>query len=119
MSQPQPSHVGSSRVRARGFTLVELLVVIGIIAVLIGILIPALSKARTAAVTTACLSNLRQIGISFNQYATENHGWLPGPGPERDFRIAPGALALTFPERMVLAGTLKMQLPLGWQWTDT
>jgi prepilin-type N-terminal cleavage/methylation domain-containing protein/prepilin-type processing-associated H-X9-DG protein len=103
----------------RAFTLVELLVVIGIIAVLIGILLPALSKARQAAVTTACLSNLRQIGISFNTYAVENHSWLPSPGPNRDFRLAPGALALTFPERLVLAGIVPMRLPAGWSWYDT
>jgi len=57
-----------------GFTLVELLVVIAIIAVLAAILFPVASKMRGAADTTKCVSNLRQIGIQFYNYATENDG---------------------------------------------
>lgn len=63
--------------RRNGFTLVELLVVIGIIALLISILLPALNKAREAAYTVACLSNERQIAQAIFMYADANKGSLP------------------------------------------
>jgi len=67
--------------RARcGFTLVELLVVIGIIAVLIGILLPSLSKARQAAARTKCLSNIRQLAMGVVMYTQENNGFFPWVG---------------------------------------
>src|SRR4051812_47459975 len=61
----------------RAFTLVELLVVIGIIAVLVGILLPALGRARAAAQTVACSSNARQIYLAARNYAAENKDSLP------------------------------------------
>ena len=63
--------------RRPAFSLVELLVVIGIIALLIAVLLPALNQARETSVRLKCASNLRQIGLAQTLYANDNAGWVP------------------------------------------
>lgn len=79
----------SRRSHHKAFTLIELLVVISIIALLIGILLPALGAAREAARSAKCLSNLRQIAIGVFAYATDDKNFV-GP-PSYDFSRAGGA----------------------------
>jgi prepilin-type N-terminal cleavage/methylation domain-containing protein len=114
----------------RAFTLVELLVVIAIIAVLIAVLLPALQKARAAAMNTKCLSNMRACGQVFMIYANQNKGWYPMgvldsvdkfppnngqlPGSNPDF----AALVVRYQEtaqsinRIVQSGQSELRLPV-------
>jgi len=65
------------RRRQTGFTLVELLVVIGIIAVLVGVLLPALNKARRQAQIVQCAANLHNVGLAMANYGAQYNGSLP------------------------------------------
>ena len=68
------------RTTRRAFTLIELLVVVSIIALLIALLLPALNRARDAALSVKCLSNQRQIGLAIRYFADEHDGFAPGAG---------------------------------------
>ncbi|MEL7471752.1 MAG: prepilin-type N-terminal cleavage/methylation domain-containing protein [Planctomycetota bacterium] len=72
-----PHRIARRRDARDGFTLIELLVVIAIIALLIGILLPALGRARDAAQVAKCLSNTRQMSLAMTYYANENRDWYP------------------------------------------
>ena len=67
------------RQRATGFTLIELICVIGIIAILIALLLPSLMKVKESARSLRCLSTLRQLGVAFQSYSTEQKGYLLYP----------------------------------------
>src|SRR5882762_1328093 len=67
----------SQRTTAAAFTLIELLVVIAIIGVLASLLLPALSRAKSTARRTACISNLRQVNLALRLYVDDNDDRLP------------------------------------------
>src|SRR5439155_12098843 len=101
-----PATQRSSR-EPSGFTLVELLVVIGIIALLISILLPTLAKAREGARQVKCLSNMRQLSLAAFTFAGENKGWMVG-------RAGMGIVPFNPGSGNIFGGTADIKSPGDW-----